>query len=270
LLARPRFAARIRSRLAPCQLLLFAETILLCPQTGGYFVSSLSLRVTPLKRPPASASMSPSSPPETPPRASANGSSDSGSPEFDGSSGHQSDGGSGFVGGGAAVVSSLAAAISGAQRSAPLAAGPAGAWPAVAAAAQPPLAASYAAQFAAHRAAGWGPAAPPAHGTFGGGAHGVPAPPPSPPPGLDERASIFVRRLPLDVTQQAIVDSFSRFGAIVRIVLKSTAMRAFAFIDYDTPQARRRHHGSARALTPPRLPRVPSPRASSSAGWMWR
>lgn len=68
-----------------------------------------------------------------------------------------------------------------------------------------------------------------------------PPPPPvlSPPPGggMTENASIFVRRLPLDVTNQEVYEAFSVFGNIINCVVKSAATRSFAFIDYDSAAA---------------------------------
>ena len=52
-----------------------------------------------------------------------------------------------------------------------------------------------------------------------------------------ESASIFVRRLPLDVTHADLMEAFSVFGVVRSCVVKTAATRAFAFIDFDTPAA---------------------------------
>jgi hypothetical protein len=52
-----------------------------------------------------------------------------------------------------------------------------------------------------------------------------------------ESASIFVRRLPVDVTHADLMEAFSVFGVVRSCVVKTAATRAFAFIDFDTPAA---------------------------------
>ena len=68
-----------------------------------------------------------------------------------------------------------------------------------------------------------------------GGSDGGEAPKPVAP--ATESASIFVRRLPVDVTHADLMEAFSVFGVVRSCVVKTAATRAFAFIDFDTPAA---------------------------------
>jgi hypothetical protein len=118
--------ARILTRQLHTQLVLFSEVFVLHPQTGGYYVASSSLRITPLRGYvlEASVTAAPSTAsPDTPPHASRGGPAPSAVGSPDGS-----EGGSGVA------ACSLAAAIvvagGGGRAVHPLAQGPPSSWPA--------------------------------------------------------------------------------------------------------------------------------------------